>query len=70
MFMYMYLAGEKLAGENAAGPGLRPTDVCLLLIAASGVVCGLLTEPLAFAKRSITKKFNKGLDFSLMTKKQ
>ena len=55
MFMYMYLAGEKLAGENAAGPGLRPTDVCLLLIAASGVVCGLLTEPLAFAKKSLKK---------------
>lgn len=40
-----YLAGEKLAGENTAGPGVHPTDVCLLVIAASGVVCGLFAGP-------------------------
>lgn len=40
-----YLAGEKLAGENADWPGLLVTDVCLLLMAVSGVVCGLLIEP-------------------------
>ena len=37
--------------ENTAGLGLRPIDVCLLFIGASGVVCGLLTAPL-FKKRN------------------
>lgn len=47
-----YLAGEKLAGENTDWAGLLVTDVCLLLMAVSGVVCGLLIEP--FEENNIT----------------
>lgn len=40
-----YLAGEKLAGDKGVVPGLQPTDACLFLIAASGVVWGLFIDP-------------------------